>query len=89
MRKFPLGQVVATPGAMRLLAKHGQTPAMYLERHVSGDWGDISREDRLANEQALIQGERLLSAYMLGEDRFWIITEADRSGTCLLLPYEY
>lgn len=89
MVKFLLGNVVATPGALALLAQHSQTAAIFLDRHVSGDWGDISREDRLANDEALLYGERLLSAYVLGQDRLWVITEADRSSTCVLLPHEY
>jgi hypothetical protein len=89
MEKFPLGKVVATPGALKLLTEQGLTPTMFIQRHASADWGDISREDWMANDQALINGERLLSAYSLGQDRLWILTEADRSSTCVLLPHEY
>ena len=89
MERFPLGKIVATPGALKLLAEQGLTPTMFIQRHANADWGDISREDRLANDQAMIDGERLLSAYTLGHDRHWVIIEADRSSPCLLLAHEY
>ncbi len=88
--RFPLGQVVATPGALAVLTEAGQSPSEFLCRHVNGDWGDVDAEDQLANEDALLNGERLLSAYRTHRgDRLWIITEADRSVTTLLLPDEY
>lgn len=89
--KFPLGQVVATPGALELLGRAGVNPASLLSRHVRGDWGLVGREDAQANEHALRTGARLLSVYEVGEppERVWIITEADRSSTCLLRPDEY
>jgi hypothetical protein len=88
--KFPLGQIVATPGAVEALADAGQTPEFFLERHVIGDWGDVDGEDWKANDEALVDGTRLLSAYRtLRNVRIWIITEADRSSTCLLTPDEY
>lgn len=89
MERFPLGRLVATPGVLRLLEMHGQTPELFIRRHAAGDWGEVSREDWIANDQALVTGERLLSAYSLGQDRLWVITEADRSSTCILLPHEY
>jgi hypothetical protein len=88
--KFPLGRLVATPGALEALAESGQSPAFFLEKHVSGDWGEVDAEDGRANDQALVDGSRLLSAYKtLKGDRIWVITEADRSSTCCLLPSEY
>jgi hypothetical protein len=88
--RFPLGQLVATPGALDALAAAGQTPLEFLARHVTGDWGDVCPEDRRLNDQALRQGARLLSAYTTARGaRIWIITEADRSVTTLLLPEEY
>lgn len=87
--RFTLGQVVATPGALRLLGQHQHLPHHFLQRHAAGDWGELSPDDRQANETALIHGQRLLSAYCLGESRLWLITEADRSVTTLLLPEEY
>ena len=85
--KFPLGQVVITANA----AQHLDTIAVNeaLRRHVSGDWGDLSPEDASENELSLRQGFRLLSAYGTGERRFWIITEADRSVTTILMPDDY
>jgi len=87
---FPLGAVVATPGALEALHRTGDTPAAFLRRHVSGDWGELDAHDCGENERALAGGFRLLSAYTLSDGtRIWVITEADRSSTCLLLPEEY
>jgi len=87
---FTLGQVVATPGALAALEKAGQQPGDFLARHVSGDWGEVPPEDVEENELSLKQGFRLLSAYRTNAgDRIWVITEADRSSTCILLPEEY
>lgn len=87
---FSLGQIVATPGALEALEKAQQAPMEFLARHVRGDWGDVSEEDAEANEQSLKDGSRILSSYRtkLGE-KLWIITEADRSSSCLLTPNEY
>jgi hypothetical protein len=88
--RFPLGKVVATPGALAALLASGQTPADFLARHQSGDWGDLCPDDRRMNDQALRQGTRLLSVYHTASGvKLWLITEADRSSTCLLLPEEY
>ena len=88
--KFQLGQLLATPGALRALEEAGQSPAFFLDRHLAGDWGEVDAEDKRANDEALVTGERLLSAYRtLKGQRIWIITEADRSSTCCLLPEEY
>jgi hypothetical protein len=87
---FALGRLVATPGALAALEENGQGCAAYLERHLRGDWGDLCDEDRQANDEALQQGLRLLSAYRLPEGaKIWIITECDRSATTVLLPEEY
>jgi hypothetical protein len=86
---FPLGRIVATPGALELLAATGTDPAELLARHQAGDWGDLGAFDRRENDRALRTGARLFSAYDTPEGRLWIITEADRSSTCLLLPSEY
>jgi hypothetical protein len=80
--KFPFGQIVATPGALEALQKAGQSAKEFLQRHARGDWGEVCEEDRQANDQALLDGSRLLSAYRtsLGA-KLWIITEAvDDSG---------
>lgn len=92
---FGMGQIVATPGALELLKKHCVDPATLLSRHVHGDWGDLCKSDRLANDVALQDGSRIFSAYVMGPDKFWIITEAvgaddvTRASTCILLPSEY
>ncbi len=89
-RRFEPGAVVATPGALAVLARHGEEPGEYLARHLSGDWGDLCEFDRRENARALESGARLFSSYDLGDGRkLWVITEADRSSTCLLLPEEY
>jgi hypothetical protein len=88
--KFPLGRLVATPGALELIQGEGREPMEFVERHSKGDWGDLYEHDRLVNENALIHGGRLLSSYIVaGDERVWLITESDRSSTCLLLPSEY
>lgn len=88
--KFPLGQTVATPGALEALQRAGQSPAEFLARHIRADWGEVDAEDKKANDEALVDGERLLSAYRTRKgEKLWIITEADRSSTCVLLPEEY
>lgn len=88
--KFPLGQIVATPGAIEALRRAGQTPLEFLARHARGDWGELDREDQQENGFSLREGFRLLSAYRLKDGRrLWIITEADRSVTTFLLPEEY
>jgi hypothetical protein len=88
--RFPLGQIVATPGALAALEEAGQTPLDVLRRHAAGDWGELDEDDRQENEFSLRRGFRLLSAYTLNNGtRLWIITEADRSATTLLLPSEY
>src|ERR1019366_7006321 len=87
---FTLGHVVATPGALAALEKAGQQPGDFLARHVSGDWGEVPPEDMKENELSLQHGFRLLSAYRTtAGDKVWVITEADRSSTCILLPEEY
>jgi hypothetical protein len=87
---FTLGKLVATPGAIGLLKQHGLSPFEYGTRHWQGDWGDLETEDVEANQAALKHGTRLFSSYRIGDgDTLWIITEADRSSTTLLLPSEY
>ena len=86
---LPLGRVVATPGALNLLGKSGGHPFVYLARHATGDWGELCAFDRHQNELALRDGYRILSSYNVSAGRVWIITEADRSVTTILLPEEY
>lgn len=86
---FQLGECVATPGALEALQAAGQS-AEFLSRHATGDWGDVCEEDRQANDDALKYGARLLSSYKTNQGvKLWVITEADRSSTCILLPEEY
>jgi hypothetical protein len=87
---FPLGRVVATPALLAHMLSIGAVAQPYLVRHQNREWGNLSVTDKRANDQALIDGGRLLSKYMLPDRTpFWIITEADRSSTCLLFPHEY
>ncbi len=88
---FPAGQIVATPGALALLEQANKTPLEFVSRHLRGDWGDdLCQDDKTENELSLKQGFRLLSSYKVTEtEKLWIITEADRSVTTLLLPSEY
>jgi hypothetical protein len=86
--KFSLGLLAATPGAMEALNEESFWP--YIKRHANGDWGDVCAEDQAENELSLKEGFRLLSAYHLPDGcKIWIITEADRSATTILLPEEY
>ena len=86
---FLLGQIIATPGALAALDKAGQRPQEFLTRHVQGDWGDLSEADRQENEFSLVRGFRLISSYQTNAgDTVWVITEADRSATSILLPNE-
>lgn len=93
--KFNLGQLLATPGALEALQESGQPPGFFLRRHANGDWGEVCQQDGLLNDQSLIHGSRILSAYRtLQGTRLWIITEAaDEAGhrlaTTILLPEEY
>ena len=87
---FPAGQIVATPGALALLEQANKSPLEVLSRHLRGDWGDLCQEDRTENELSLKHGFRLLSSYRVTErETVWVITEADRSATTILLPSEY
>jgi hypothetical protein len=93
--RFELGRTVATPAVLVALAQAGQSPAEFLDRHVTGDWGDLCAEDKQANEDALQDGSRILSAYHTSAGtKIWIITEATdddghRAATTILLPDEY
>jgi hypothetical protein len=88
--RFALGQTYITPGAEEALMIAGQTGIEFLRRHMSNDWGELSDEDVRENELSLEEGFRLLSAYRTATgQKLWIITEADRSATTILLPDEY
>lgn len=93
-RHFPLGQSFATPAVQTHLAHHGVSALALLSRHARGDWGLVCADDRAANNHALEDGSRLLSAYDVAGERIWVITEAEshpghRASTCLLFPREY
>lgn len=93
--KFQIGKVVATPGAVSALQEAGQSPWEFLALHLAGNWGTVDAEDKAANDNALRDGSRILSAYRLNTgEKIWIITEAEddhghRSATTLILPDEY
>lgn len=88
--KFSLGRLVATPGAIEAFRVADQDVGEYLRRHQAGDWGEVSPGDGKENDWSLANEARLLSAYTLSTGvKFWIISEADRSSTCILLPQEY
>lgn len=86
---FQLGIVGATPGALDLLDRTGTNAALFLDRHQRGDFGTVGTEDAQANSDAIQDGNRILSSYTIVGERLWIITEADRSSTTLLLPEDY
>jgi len=94
-RLFPLGQVVATPGALEALEEAGVAVGTLLARHAMGDWGDLDPEDKGLNEQALVSGARIFSVYRLSDEvTVWVITNGDdeeghRDATTVLLPQEY
>lgn len=91
--RFPLGRLGVTLAAGDALAAAGVDPFDLLLRHASGDWGIVAADDGQANDDAVRAGDRIFSAYPLDSDRpaqrVWIITEADRSRTLVLLPSEY
>jgi hypothetical protein len=88
--RFSLGRTVATPGALDALTTNDQTPLGFFLRHSGGDWGDTDAEDSERNEKAIKDGSRVFSVYTLRDGtRIYVITEADRSATTILLPEEY
>lgn len=87
---FPLGQIVATPGAVEAIELSGQNAGEFIARHATGDWGELDEHDKRENAIALKDGLRILSAYhTTAGEKIWIITEHDRSVTTVLLPSEY
>ncbi len=93
MTRFELGACVATPSALEVLDQQGVSPLDLLRRHVGGDWGEVCKADARENERSVKHGWRIMSVYEVNprgvSRRVWVITEADRSSTCLLLPSEY
>jgi len=87
---FALGQIVLTPGALQALQKAEQAPHAFLARHVRGDWAEVPDADKRHNADAVHRRSHMVSAYTTSAgDRLWVITEADRSVTTILLPKEY
>lgn len=86
---FPTGTIAATPAALDVLHDSDATIGQLLDRHTSGDWGTVDPEDAHANTEALTHGHRIISSYDLDTETIWIITEADRSVTTILLPDDY
>ena len=87
---FALGRLVATPGALDALTRAGQSPAEFITRHQRGDWGECDPDDAKENDLSVRRSYRILSVYRTCKgEKLWIITEADRSLTTLLLPSEY
>ena len=86
---FPLGQIVATPGALDFCSLHKVNPGDFIKRHNGGDWGELDFHDTLVNEEAVENGGRILSSYKVGDGEVWVITEWDRSVSTVLLPSEY
>ncbi len=86
---FRLGRLVATPKAIALLANACEDPAALLNRHQAGDWGEVPAEDARENDLSVREGFRIVSSYRVGAGQIWLITEADRSSTCILLPEDY
>ena len=90
MAKIDLGTLVATPGAIEALERASTDLFTLVARHMNGDWGTVPEEDWKLNDEAVTLGHRIVSAYVLPDDtKVWLITEADRSVTTLLLPSEY
>ena len=90
LAQFTLGNMYATPGALKAISEAGETPLIYFARHARGDWGEVCKEDWAENELSLVHGFRVLSSYHTSAgEKLWVITEADRSATTILLPEEY
>jgi len=89
MSKFSLGQVVATRGALSELERLNVNPAEIIGRHALLDRGCLGSDDHEANARAIVEGSRILSAFVYSGVKFWLITESDRSATTILLPEEY
>ena len=86
---FNLGKIVATPYAKEELERLNYSPLNLLRKHMSGDWSEMATEDQESNSEAITEGSRIFSAYTVQNTKFWVITEADRSSTTILLPSEY
>jgi hypothetical protein len=92
MQRFPFGRLAMTAGVSAAVEEgriHAALLNRLLERHAAGDWGELDPEDRAHNDRALLDGERLLSAYETAAGKVYVITEWDRSHTTVLFPDEY
>jgi len=89
MSLFKLGSIVATQEALQFCEEHSIDPLALIGRHVGGDFGDLDADDVAANVHGIKHDLRVFSAYQFKHGKVWVITEADRSSTCLLLPSEY
>lgn len=89
MALFKLGRLFITPGAIEFCTKNNIDVFALVVRHVNGDYGDLKMEDQQANVRALLDGSRMFSSYKCGDGKLWVITEADRESTTILLPDEY
>ncbi len=86
---FSLGRIVATPYAKEELERLNYSPLNLLRKHMTGDWSEMAEEDQQSNREAISEGSRIFSAYTIQGTKFWVITEADRCSTTILLPSEY
>jgi hypothetical protein len=86
---FALGRTVATPGAIETMMEIDVSPVSLLSRHQRGDWGELDEDDKAENDHSLKKGLRIFSSYQFDAVKLWVITEADRSSTTILLPEEY
>ena len=86
---FSLGRTIQTPYAKEELHRLNYSPLDLLRRHISGDWTEMDKDDQESNHDAITDGSRIFSAYTIQDVKFWVITEADRSSTTILLPSEY
>lgn len=89
MSLFSLGRLSITPAAQKIIESLDLDPIMFVLRHAKGEWGDLSDQDKAENELSVKQGFRILSAYETTAGKIWVITEADRSQTMVLLPSDY
>lgn len=86
---FELGRTLQTPAAKDELTRLNYSPLNLLRKHMSSDWSEMDKDDQESNRAAITEGSRIFSAYTIQDTKFWVITEADRSSTTILLPSEY
>lgn len=84
---FELGQIIATQAVYQILSK--ESISLLLMRYLNGDWGDMDKHDKVANDEAIQHNERIVASYIIDDEKIFIITEADRSATTLMFAYEY